>query len=318
MDPATLVITGGNAGLGYHCARAVLARPGWRVVLACRDPERAAAAVEELRAASGPERVEAMALDLASLASVRGFADALASRRDLPPLRALVCNAGLQVVSGARFTEDGYELTFAVNHLGHFLLAGRLLPLLRAPGRIIFVSSGTHDPTRFTGMPAPRWRDPLLIAKGEDDGGGSPGVIGRRAYATSKLANVLCAYELSRRLRAAGRADIAVNAYDPGLMPGSGLGRDYSPWQRFAWRYLFPALRLLPGVSSPAASGAELARLAVDPAFDGLTGRYFQIDREVRSSPESYDLGRARELWEASAGMVGLGPDERLLGAAPS
>lgn len=312
----TAVITGGNSGLGYHCARAVARAPGWHVVLACRDTSRAFAAVDALRSDVGESRVEAMALDLASLASVRRFTEDLAARKDLPPLRALVCNAGIQLVRGVRFTGDGYETTFAVNHLGHFLLANRLLAHLHAPARIVFVSSGTHDPTRFTGMPAPRWRDPHLIAKGEDAGGGGPAAVGRRAYTTSKLANVLCGYELSRRLRAAGRADISVNLYDPGLLPGSGLARDYDAWQRFAWRYLLPFLRFLPWVSCPELSGAFLARLAVDPALDGVTEKYFLIGKEVPSSPDSYDADKARQLWEASARLAALRPEETILPAA--
>jgi len=312
----TAVITGGNSGLGYHCARALARAPGWHVVLACRDTHRAFAAAEALRAEVGEGRVEAMALDLASLASVRRFTEDLAARKDLPPLRAIVCNAGIQLVSEVRFTGDGYESTFAVNHLGHFLLANRLLAHLHAPARIVFVSSGTHDPTRHTGMPAPRWRDPHLIAKGEDAGTGSAATVGRRAYTTSKLANVLCGYELSRRLRAMGRTEVSVNLYDPGLLPGSGLARDYGTWQRLAWRYLLPLLRFLPWVASMEASGAVLARLVVDPAFDGVTEKYFLIGKEMGSSPDSYDADKARQLWEASGRLVALRPEETILPAA--
>ncbi len=311
----TVVVTGGNAGLGYACARAMVAAGGWHVVIACRDPDRAGGAVEALQAETSSERVEAIALDLASLASVRQCAAELPSR-DLPPLHALVCNAGVQLVSGTSYTPDGFETTFAVNHLGHFLLVNLLLRHLVAPARIVLVSSGTHDPAQRTGMPAPRYRDVRSLARPDGRATAereSAGAAGRRAYTTSKLCNVLCAYELARRLQAEGRNGVTVNAFDPGLMPGSGLARDYGPIQRFAWHYLLPALRLfVPNVNSTRRSGAALARLILDPALEGVSGRYFAGMQEIRSSSESYDERKAAELWDASAALVGLHPGTAL------
>src|SRR5205807_7305075 len=98
---------------------------------------------------------------------------------------------------------------------------------------------------------------------------------GRRAYTTSKLCNVMFAYELSRRLRAHGRGTITVNAFDPGLMPGTGLARDYGPAQRFIWNYALPALRFIPGVNSANRSGRDLARLVLDPELESVSGKYF-------------------------------------------
>jgi NAD(P)-dependent dehydrogenase (short-subunit alcohol dehydrogenase family) len=132
----------------------------------------------------------------------------------------------------------------------------------------------------------------------------SPATAGRRRYSTSKLCNVMCAYELDRRLRAAGRNGIGVNAFDPGLMPGTGLGRDYTRLQQLAWRFVLPALRFLPRVNSPAASGRALARLVVAPELDGVSGRYFAGKRETRSSAESYDEAKAARLWAESAELV--------------
>lgn len=319
----TAIITGGNTGLGFHCARAIAAAgAGWHVVIASRDRAKAAAAVERLIADTGNARIEALPLDLASLASVRRFAADLAARGG-PPLRAVVCNAGLQIVSGTTYTADGFETTFGVNHLGHFLLVNLLLRQLAAPARIVFVSSGTHDPARRTGMPAPRYRDARSLAwpdrhpDPEADGAG-PGAIGRRRYTTSKLCNVLCAYELSRRLHGEGLSTperpIAVTAFDPGLMPGSGLARDYGPLQRLVWRAVFPALRLFgPNVNSVGSSGKALARVVLDPALAGVTGMYFQGVTPVPSSTESYDERKAAELWETSAELVGLRPDETIL-----
>ena len=334
-DDKTVVVTGGNAGLGYECARAVLASdPAWRVVLASRDVGKGEAAGLAIGKETGNPNVEAMALDLASLASVRSFARELASREDLPPQRAVVCNAGLQVVSGTTRTEDGFETTFGVNHLGHFLLVNLLLGRLAATARIVFVSSGTHDPKRKTGMPAPRYRGAEALTYPEkypdpEDEGKGPGLAGRRRYTTSKLCNVLCAYELERRRLAEGlstpKAPIDVNVFDPGAMPKTGLARDWGPLGRFVWNGLLPPVvpilrRLGVPFSTAEASGWALARLVTDPSFENVSGRYFEIDEEARSSRESYDRAKAEELWETSATLVGLEPGEtplRVAAAAP-
>lgn len=204
-------------------------------------------------------------------------------------------------MSGTRLTADGFELTFGVNHLGHFALVQGLLDELVAPARIVVVASGVHDPSKHTGMPAPRYTTAaeLAAAPGEDD----QSVDGRRRYANSKLCNVLFAYELDRRLDHGARG-ITVNAFDPGLMPGSGLARDYSPVQRFAWRFVLPALRVLPGVRSTRTSGSHLAALVADPRFEGVTGRYFTGLKEIRSSQDSYDQAKATDLWQTSERLV--------------
>lgn len=288
----TAVITGATSGLGLECARALLAGDdSWHVVLAVRDPARGAAAVAELAA---PQRCTVLPLDLASLRSARAFGRVLVDA-GLPPLRAVVCNAGLQVPDGTKLTEDGIEMTFGVNHLGHFVLVQGLLAQLDRPARIVVVSSGTHDPAKFTGMPKPSYVSAEELAHppaGAD-------VNGRRRYTTSKLCNMLFVYELDRRL-GHGADGVTVTGFDPGLMPGSGLARDYSPLGRLAWRYLMPALRVLPNVNAVRTSGARLAALVWDPRFDGVTGEYFEGAKAIRSSADSYDEALARDLWDTS------------------
>lgn len=150
MNTGTAVITGASSGLGLQCARALLRRDAsWHVVLAVRDPARGRAAMEEL---GEPNRCSVLEVDLASVRSVRSFVETVRTT-PLPPIRALVCNAGLQVVSGIAFTDDGVEMTFGVNHLGHFALVTGILDWLARPARIVVVSSGTHDPSKHTGMP---------------------------------------------------------------------------------------------------------------------------------------------------------------------
>jgi light-dependent protochlorophyllide reductase len=300
MTRRTAIITGANAGLGYECARALLRRnASWHVVLAVRDQERGQAAAERL---GQPERCTVLNVDLASLASVRAF---IADRRDaeLPPTRALICNAGVQVISDTRLTADGYELTFGVNHLGHFALVQGLLDQLARPSRIIVVSSGTHDPAKRTGMPVPRYVSAERLAHADGEPEEPIAKLGRRRYTTSKLCNVLFAYELDRRL---GQQDsgVTVNVFDPGLMPGSGLARDYSRPQRFAWRFVLPLVRFLPHVHSSRTSGRHLAALVDDERYEGVSGQYFDGLRAVRSSVESYDRDKAVDLWHTSERLI--------------
>jgi protochlorophyllide reductase len=288
----TVVITGATRGLGLHAAEALAASPGWEVVLAVRDATAGRALADRIGAAGVVE------LDLADLGSIRRATETLAERH--APLDALVLNAGMQVTRADRETRDGFELTFGVNHLGNFAFGTRLMDGALAPGaRVVVVSSGTHfGSVRKAGpYPGPRWRDPRDLARAD---GGS----GQVAYATSKLANVFFAYEAARRLE--GRA--TVNAYDPGLMPSTGLARDYPPRLQRLYGAMAPLLkRWVPGASSPEASGRQLARLVTDPALEGVTGRYFEIGREAPSSALSHDRARAAELWEVSAELTGAG-----------
>ncbi|HYB99372.1 MAG TPA: SDR family NAD(P)-dependent oxidoreductase [Candidatus Limnocylindrales bacterium] len=315
MAKDVVLITGGNAGIGFACARA-LARRGWHVLMASRDRSASAAAVARLRAESGAEAASEMGLDLASQASVRALAAEVTGRG--LPLRALVCNAGLQFFGRPRFTAEGHEMTFAVNHLGHFLLANLLLDHLRAhaPSRIVVVSSGVHDPKRWTGMPKADISDlATLAATGGPEAGRFRGGL---AYVNSKLCNLWFTYELVRRLQMRdGSADgvpaVTVNAFDPGLTPGSSLTRDYPSAVQFGWNRLLPGLArvlspVVAGINTVEQAGTALARLVDDPQLARLTGRYFPSHtrwKEAPSSPASYDAARARELWEMSERLCG-------------
>ncbi|MGY2092994.1 SDR family NAD(P)-dependent oxidoreductase [Nocardia gipuzkoensis] len=295
----TVLITGGTGSLGYRAAEAILAGDSsWQVVITGRSPVRVHEAAHSLG-----DRAVGIPLDLASLYEVRRFAREFGEHQ-LPPLHAIICNAGIQIVSGTVLTIDGIEQTFAVNHLAHSLLVRELLAKLQAPGRIIFVASDTHDPTKPTGMPAPAYNTAWDLAYPDDtDGTSSPGPTGRRRYTTSKLCNVLTTYELARQLDSGTvQPQITVNAFDPGLMPGTGLGRDYHGIQGLAWRYLLPALTVVPGINvhTPRRSGQALARLVLDPDLATTTGKYFSGHRQIRSSSDSYDPGKAEDLWTIS------------------
>ncbi len=294
MNTRTAIITGASSGLGLECARALLKSDlAWHLVLPVRNTVRGADAVMQL---GEPHRCTVMPMDLASLTSVRAFTENVRAAT-LPPLHAIVCNAGVQVVSGTERTEDGVEMTFGVNHLGHFTLVQGLRGELAHPARILVVSSGTHDPNKHTGMPDPAYTSAADLAHPR---AGQAVDDGRRRYTTSKLCNLLFSYELDRRLG----DGVTVNAFDPGLMPGSGLARDYPPLQRLAWRYLLPALRILPGVRSTRTSGRYLAALTNDDRFAGVSGEYFDGLRPIRSSLDSYDRDKALDLWETSERLL--------------
>lgn len=312
----TAIVTGPTRGLGLECVRALAGVPGWHVVLACRDEDGGRRAADDVRRDHPNASLSVVLLDVSSLASVRSLPERLAAA-GTAPLDAVVCNAGIQLAHGPRLTADGFELTFATNHLGHFLLVHRLLDRLAPQARIVVVSSGTHNPEWFTGMPAPRWRTFEALARLGDPERAEwtrrPGAAGRTAYTTSKLCNLLFVYELGRRLHARGRQGVTANAYDPGLMAGTGLARDYGAVGRFAWRFVLPLLTMLPGASTARRSGIELARLVHDPVYDGQDGLYVQIARERRSSTQSYDETLAAELWRTSEDLVGLRAGESAL-----
>jgi NAD(P)-dependent dehydrogenase (short-subunit alcohol dehydrogenase family) len=325
LDRRVVLVTGGNSGIGFECARR-LAREGCAVWLASRDRAASARAVRRIREETGNPEVFEMGLDLGSTEAVRRFAREIEAR-DLP-LHALVCNAGLQLTRGPVLSPDGFELTFAVNHLGHFLLVNLLLErlLAHAPARILIVSSGVHDPSLRTGMPKADVRDlETLAATG---GPRQDAFNGRLAYVNSKLCNLWFAYELARRIEKAGiggdARPLSVNAFEPGLVPGSGLARDYPAPLRFVWDRVLPAVaqvatRFVPTVNPASKAGDALARLVLDPALERTSGRYFPSHarwREARSSEASYDLERAATLWEASVRMTRLAPDESPLARA--
>ncbi len=322
MARDAVLVTGGNSGLGFECAHR-LAREGWRVLIASRDRDASAEAARRIARESGNDAVSEMGLDLGSTASVRRLAGEIAAAG--VPLRALVCNAGLQVSRGPQLSADGFELTFAVNHLGHFLLTNLLLARLRAnaPARIVVVASGVHDPKLRTGMPKANITDlETLAATG---GPRKDAFDGRLAYVNSKLCNLWFTYELVRRIEAAGLSNgerpLTVNAFDPGLVPGSGLARDYPPALRFIWNRILPMMarlltRVVPTINPAPKSGSALARLVLDPVLTRVSGKYFPSHarwREAPSSDASYDVDRARALWEESVRMSNLTARESAL-----
>ncbi|PNY81491.1 SDR family NAD(P)-dependent oxidoreductase [Deinococcus koreensis] len=310
----SVLVTGGNTGLGAAAAHE-LARRGWAVLLTARSPAAGEAAAGRIRAAAPGAQVWALPLDLAELRSVDTLlAQLWASDVPWPPLHALIANAGVQHVSARERTAQGFEGTFGVNHLGHVqLLRGLLAGPLREPGQIVLVGSGTHDGQARHLLPFPppydlkahELADPTRFPQPA----GSEVEDARRRYAASKLANTQTAFHLARDLTAAGRR-LRVSAFDPGLMPGSGLAREYAPLQRLLWHRALPLLaRLAPGSASTVErSGRHLAALLDMPEAQG-GGYYVQGGRGAgprsgHASALARDEARARALWEDSLALL--------------
>lgn len=316
--PSTVLITGATSGLGLAFVQALLRRTeaAWHIFIASRNVlqgERLAAA---LNRQAGSPAVEFIRLDLADLDNVREAGKALRARQ--LRLNALVCNAGLQFLTEAR-TVQGLEATFGINHLGHFALFDEIHSLLAREARVVIVSSGTHDPKKNTGIPAPRFVDPAFLARPERDPNRAfeqtdkSRVVMQRRYSTSKLCNLYFAYELDRRIqdgRLAVPRSVTVNAFDPGLMPGTGLARDYPLPLRLMWNFILPALRPVlrlsmgDNVNAPKTSGQALAEMIAGLQWAGVSGRYAAGRKVIASSDESYDNEKALRLWDASRVLI--------------
>jgi retinol dehydrogenase-12 len=285
------MITGGNSGIGFVTA-SKLAAQGFHVILASRNQQSSAKAIERMRLANPQASVESIPLDLASFAAVRQCAAAFKARDY--PLHVLINNAGGSVPGKqASFTVDGFERTFATNHLGHFLLTTLLLDDLKhsSPARVITVSSQLHIPG-YGGGPPPEFDYDNL--KGEKY------YKARVFYKNSKLANVWFAYELQRRL--AG-TDVTSNAVCPGFVPQAIA--DKRKWAVERWMYR-EILARMPFARSLEQASSSYLIAATDPRYASLGGKFIVDGKEIPSSDESYDEEKARRLWEYSLTCCGL------------
>ncbi len=283
MHGKTVVVTGGNSGIGLETA-AALAGMGARVLVTARNADKGRAAVADITQRNdGHAQVQLVVFDLADLASVRrGAAEIL---EQAPRIDVLVNNAGV-VLSERRETVDGYEATFAINHLGPFLLTNLLLDRLResAPARIVNVASTAHASAR-KGIPF-------------DDLQSTSRYGGMRVYGQSKLANILFTQELARRLEGSG---VTANSLHPGTVR-TGYGADGD-----ARGLLALGLKISrPFFLSPAKGALTSIYLASSPEVAGVSGQYFAKCKPARPRRPARDPEAARRLWQVSEELVGL------------
>lgn len=293
--PHTVVMTGATRGIGRVALdRIIAADPDAHPVLLGRNPGVAAVA-EELSAVGRP--VSWLEADLLALGSVREATDKLRAQiaeKQLPPLRTLVANAGLQFTDARHETAEGFEPTFAVNVLANHVLIRRLEDCFAAPSRIVVTVSDTHfgDFKHNLGMvPAPRWSAPERLAR---PGAFSRPGAGRAAYSTSKLAAIHLVHEHARRLP----PGVDIVSYNPAFVPGTDLARNANAAARFAMRRVLPVLAMTPFATSRQTAGGYLADVALG-RIEAPTGSYVDRGDVCRSSAESYDPGREGELWAA-------------------
>ena len=273
------LVTGATAGIGAVSARE-LARMGATVVGVGRNPDKCATVGERVKSETGNPQVEFLSADLSSQAQVRRLAEAFKQKYDR--LEVLVNNAGAYYLT-RQDCVDGIELTFALNHLGYFLLTNLLLDLIKAsaPARIVNVSSNAHQSARMD----------FASLKG----GGF--YNSWAAYSQSKLANLLFTYELARRLEGTG---VTVNALHPGFVASSFAHNN--GWL-VAWGT--KVAQKLAG-RTPEDGARTVIYLATSPEVEGISGKYFIDEKVVDSSPVSYDETSAKRLWVVSEQMTGL------------
>ena len=356
------VVTGGTSGIGKETARYLAQRcPDAKILLTGRSKEKCDAAIASIvetckkdssakDSSTDADKKDSSAVTTSHTVDASQFEGRPLELTDFASIRALVAeiqsmvvggqwqvmavldNAGLQVNS-RQLTESGLERTFHANHLGTFYLTSLLVPVLQAhplpggePCRIVIVSSNSHRSGR---MYSPIFQDPQEIAYPPDDSN----FVGFRAYTSSKLCNLLFAYELNRRLMkqqqdtpsngggdgsgsgsgngsggsgaSKRRRTITVNAYSPGWIPETGLARDGNFLLRFAMSQVFPRfIGRFPGGSTLPRACQFLSRLLADKEFQHWTGKYVYIDQQGESSESSHDEARQLRLWQYSEELV--------------
>ncbi|GGF82282.1 short-chain dehydrogenase [Paenibacillus albidus] len=279
MKGKVVIVTGGNSGMGLATV-IELARRGAAVVMACRSRQRGEEALAEAKRQSGSDHIMLMLCDLASLDSIRAFVREF--RASFPVLDVLINNAGVVTVK-RQLTADGFEMDLGVNHLGHFLLTNLLLDTLQAApqGRIVVVASGAYK------IGAMHYDDPTL----------SRGFNPAKAYARSKLANILFTKELAARLEGSG---ITVNCVHPGAVGTNiGVNRDTG--------FGRSVMKLAAYFFLTSEQGADTAiYLATAPELHEVSGQYYYRRNRKELAPRAADKEAAEQLWQWSLAQVGL------------
>jgi NAD(P)-dependent dehydrogenase (short-subunit alcohol dehydrogenase family) len=287
----TVLITGATGGLGLAAARTAALREDVRVLVAGRSVERAKAAAVQ---ANG----DPVVIDLGSLAGVRACA------RDLPPIDALACNAGVKVLARESTTVDGFDETFQVNHLSHLVLIDELIARGDGLRRIVLIGSSTHNPAQRGRIPPPLDADAETLARGGPEGVSDS--IGLRRYATSKLLTTATALGLARE-----HPERHVTCLDPGFMPGTGLGRHSSAGEQRLHNITSRVVRMLSLGATPERSGRALAALLLDEPAPAASGNVVDsrlqpgvVSRRARDEAFQDDVIRTSRTLAATTASI--------------
>jgi NAD(P)-dependent dehydrogenase (short-subunit alcohol dehydrogenase family) len=298
----TVLLTGGTSGLGYYAVLNIAQKqPKYLVIITGRSDSESSA--QKINIQLHQKNVAFLPLDLSSTAKVRAFAESWATK-NYPPIISLILNAGTQFIGTMETNEEGYEKTFMVNYLGHAMLFNLLTPYLAPDARIIVTASGTYSliMTLKSGLPDAVYTTAEELAHPHQAMAHPKGM---QRYNSSKLANILWTYALARHL-AGKKSSITANAFNPGLMFGTGLGRDYTSFMRFMWFHILPRITplmrtVMPYVRGAQESGANLAWVALSPETAGITGKYFDDKKEIMSSAASMEVEKQEDIWEWTA-----------------
>lgn len=289
-----VVMTGATSGFGVFTAERIV-DAGHDLTIGARIPSTLPATL--------CGKATAEALDLNALANVRAFANKVGQGA---PIDALILNAGLQLAKPAK-SADGFERTFAVNHLAHYLLFCLLADNMAPGGRVVLTGSGTHDPAEKTPVTPPIHAIADYLAYPERDPQAEKGArrAGFRAYSTSKLCNIMTAREIGRRY-----PKLTAMSYDPGYVPHTALGRDNPKIIATLVSYILPLIMKQDQSSTIPRSGQFLADLAIDPAYAASRGDYWSVRGPALLKLEPSTLARddsaCDRLWVDSAQLVGL------------
>lgn len=272
------IVTGANSGIGKVTALE-LAKQGNSVVMVCRNRQKGEAVLSEIMSKTNNLKVELLIADLSSMKEIRRLAANINTQ--YPVIDVLINNAG--AINGNRTeTVDGYETTFATNHLSYFLLTLLLLDHLKAApkARIVNVASQAQQTGKL------HFEDLNL----------KNGYSSFKAYSQSKLANIMFTYELARRLE---KTNITVNCVHPG-----GVATNFGSGLEGFWKSLIKLAK--PLLRTPEKGAETVIWLATSPEAENITGRYFADKKQIRSIPLSYDQDKTKQLWEKSEKMTGL------------
>jgi NAD(P)-dependent dehydrogenase (short-subunit alcohol dehydrogenase family) len=286
----TVVMTGGTAGFGAVAAKRIADTPNTKLILGARDTKNS--------------WTDALQLDLARLSNVRSFVQALTKNLGRKKIDILILNAGAQFANTRQRTEDGFESTFAINHLAHYLLLRLLTPSLAQNATVVITTSDVHDPNM--NPLGPKKLDPETLA--HPNGKGKGFIPGFRAYSSSKLCDLLTAraFEASTGAQTNG---MRVIAYNPGLTPDTSLYRAWPWWGKLMMASAY-AVRPLAGINTIEQAGNAIADLALGTIVPPTGRIYASLVKGRLTWPDPSELAQSnaatKELWAESAHMVGL------------